>query len=125
MLSGGYHRDPVPFLAVIAFTSKVIDRLAGHVRFGATRGTEFAAGWNETVLSKEAVSKAMTPHPTSSRGWLHAYATPNGPEALEFRACTCGVPRRVQELRDLLRSTPQLRRPSALARFSRRQERKT
>jgi hypothetical protein len=96
--------------------------LAGHVRFGAARGTEFAAGWNEAVLSKQSVSQAMTPRAASSRSWLHAYATPNGPEELELRACMCGVPRHLQQIRDQLR-TPELRRPSTPPRFPRRQER--
>jgi hypothetical protein len=68
--------------------------LAGHVRLNAARTAEFAAGWDDSILSKQAVSLLMSARdPSMSRRWLHAYATPKGPEALVIRACTCGNPK--------------------------------
>jgi hypothetical protein len=69
----------------------VANLLAGHVRFDVNGLAEFATGWDETVLTKQIVSGNWTPELVRNRGWVHAYATPEGAEPFEAKACSCGA----------------------------------
>jgi hypothetical protein len=86
---------PPHYVAVASDEAGVRRDLAGHVRFGTNGDIEFAAGFNELLLSRSIVTGAAMRALSPSRGWIHALATGRRRAPVTFAVCDCGAQRRI------------------------------
>jgi hypothetical protein len=86
---------PPHYVAVASDEDGVKRDLAGHLRFGDNGAIEFAAGYNDELLSRSIVVGAASRALAPSRGWIHALATGRRRAPVTFAACDCGVQRRL------------------------------